>query len=103
MAFPANWQNPITALPGQFQADVNPLDLLPSWADLSQSRLDAQQKLLDTGIARATPIEVTPDGVIWDGHHAVRVAAENGKLVGVKVVAVRVNAVAASIMDLKVS
>jgi hypothetical protein len=30
---------------------------------------------------------VTTEGVIWDGHHAVRVAAENGETVDVRVVA----------------
>src|SRR5579863_7575947 len=97
MGFPANWQSPITAPPGQIQSNVNPLQLLPSRADLAHSRLDIQQGLLHTGIERAAPIEVTPDGVIWDGHHAVRVAAEKGMLVKVKVVSVRINPTAASI------
>ncbi len=100
---PANWQNPMTVSPGQLQSDVNPLQLLPSRADLSQMRLDIQQALRDAGIERGTPIEVTADGVIWDGHHAVRVAGATGKLVTVKVVAVRLNPTAASIMDLPVS
>src|SRR2546422_291958 len=103
MTLPANWQSPITATPGQVQSDVDPLRLLPSRSDLSQFRLDFQQQLLDAGTKRGTPIEVTPDGVIWDGHHAVRVAAEKGTLVTVKVVNVRVSATASSIMDLTVS
>lgn len=102
MNLPPNWQNPVTASPGQSQQNVNPLHLLPSRADLSQTRLDMQRALQDAGIERATPIEVTPDGVIWDGHHAVRIAAENGMLITVKVVAVRLNPTAASIMDLRV-
>lgn len=60
-----------------------------------------QQALRDAGLGRSTPIEVTPDGVIWDGHHAARIAAESGVLVAVKVVNVRLQSTAASIMDLK--
>jgi len=103
MISPANWQNPITAPPGQSQANVDPLFLLPSRSDLSRVRLDMQQALLDAGTARSTPIEVTPDGVIWDGHHAVRVAAEKGMPVTVKIVNVKLNSTASSIMDLPVS
>jgi hypothetical protein len=102
MNLPTNWQNPITALPGQLQANVNPLHLLPSRVDLSQARLDIQRALLDAGIERGTPVEVTSDGVIWDGHHAVRVAADKGILITVKVVRLRLNPKAASIMDLEV-
>ena len=61
-----------------------------------------QQALLDSGTERHTAIEVTPDGVIWDGHHAVRTAAEQGILVTVKVVNAKANPTAASIMDLPV-
>jgi hypothetical protein len=103
MTFPANWQCPITAPPGQAQANIDPLKLLPSRHDLSQVRLDIQQALLDAGKQRSTPIEVTPDGVIWDGHHAVRVAAEKAIPIMVKVVNVRVNPTASSIMDLPTS
>ena len=95
--------NPITAQPGQLQANVDPLLLKPSCHDLSQVRLDMQQALLDAGVQRSTPIEVTPDGVIWDGHHAVRIATEKGTRVTVKIVNVKLNPTAASIMDLPVS
>jgi hypothetical protein len=95
--------NPITAPPGQIQTNVDPLLLMPSRHDLLQVRLDMQQALMDAGTQRYTPIEVSPDGVIWDGHHAVRIAAERGVLVTVKVVNVKLNATASSIMDLQVS
>jgi hypothetical protein len=95
--------NPITAQPGHLQANVDPLLLLPSRSDLSKIRLDMQQALLDAGIDRSTPIEVTPDGVIWDGHHAVRIAAEKGRLVTVKVVNVKLHPTASSIMNLPAS
>ena len=103
MNLPSNWQNPITASPGDMQPDVNPLHLLPSRSDLSQTRLDMQRALSDADIERWTPIQVSVDGVIWDGHHAVRVAAEKGDMIRVKVVAVKLNPVAASVMDLSVS
>ena len=102
MTFPANWQNPIAALPGQFQTNVDPAALLPSRHDLSRVRLDIQKALLDSGTQRHTPILVTSDGVIWDGHHAVRVACEEGKKVAVRVVRQKANPSAASIMDLSV-
>jgi hypothetical protein len=102
MTFPPNWQNPITAPLGQYQTNVNPLSLLPSRKDLSQVRLDIQKALLDAGSERHTPIQVTVDGVIWDGHHAVRIAAERGIEVTVRVVNQKLNPTAASILDLPV-
>ena len=103
MTFPANWQSPITVTPGQLQSNFDPLLLLPIRSDLSQVRLDMQQALLDAGTKRSTPIEVTPDGVIWDGHHAVRIAAEHGLPITVKVVNVNVNPRMSSILSLPVS
>jgi hypothetical protein len=61
-----------------------------------------QAALVDAGVERYTPIQVTPDGVIWDRHHAVRVAAERGITVTVQVVNQRAKPTAASIMDLPV-
>ncbi len=78
--------NPIVARAGQNQSAVEARLLLPSRADLEQSRLGAQEALRQTGTPRSTPIQVTVEGVIWDGHHAVRVAAERGETVEVRVV-----------------
>jgi hypothetical protein len=58
--------------------------------------------LLQSGTPRNSPIQVTVDGVIFDGHHAVRVAAEDGKLIEVKVVDFPMPATADSILDLLV-
>jgi hypothetical protein len=85
MTPPAGWQNPITVQPGQMQYGVDPLRLLSGRRDLRQYRLDVQRGLLRAGTLRTTPIEVTREGVIWDGHHAVRVAAEEGTTVDVLV------------------
>ena len=87
MPFPPAWQSPITARPGQVQMGVDACSLLPSRTDLEQVRLDVQAALRQAGTPRATPIQVTLEGVIWDGHHAVRLAAENGETVDVRVVA----------------
>jgi hypothetical protein len=43
--------------------------------------------LRQTQTSRSTPIKVGVNGVIWDGHHAVRAAAENGEAVDVLIVA----------------
>src|SRR5207249_2380798 len=86
MSFPAGWQNPITAAPGQVQRGVDPARLLPSRGDLVRPRVEFQRALVRSGRPRLTPIQVTPDGVIFDGHHGVRAAAEEGTLVDVLVI-----------------
>jgi hypothetical protein len=94
--------NPITVTAGQLQSNVDPVALLPSRQNLSQVRLDTQKALIDAGIVRHTPIQVTTDGIIWDGHHALRIAAEVGNTVTVKVVNQKLIPTAASILDLPV-
>jgi hypothetical protein len=37
-------------------------------------------------VTRFTPIQINLEGIIWDGHHAVRAAAEKGRLIDVLVV-----------------
>jgi len=100
MTVPPGWQSPITAQPGQTQQGVDPLRLLPARRSLQRIRLDAQRALLLAGTPRTTPITVTRDGVIWDGHHAVRAAAEEARLVDVLIVDLRATPVAASILNL---
>jgi hypothetical protein len=87
---PSGWTNPIRVSAGQMQAGISAADLLPSRGDLMRVRLDQQRLLRRSQIARHTPIQVTVDGVIWDGHHAVRVAAEEGARVDVLVLSVAV-------------
>jgi hypothetical protein len=99
---PPGWQNPITAQPGQVQPNVDPRTLLPSRQDLFRSRVAFQRQLLLSGTPRRSPVQVTTDGVIFDGHHAVRAAAEEGRRVDVKVIAFPVRATADSILDLPV-
>jgi hypothetical protein len=51
---------------------------------------------------RFTPVLVTPDGVIVDGHHIVRAAAEEGKLIDVRVIGYAQSPVGEMILDLPV-
>jgi hypothetical protein len=102
MGPPPDWVNPITASAGQFQKDVDPARLLPSRRDLVRIRLEAQRALLLANHVRATPIQVTIGGVIFDGHHAVRAALEEGRLVEILVTPMPIAASAASILDLPV-
>jgi hypothetical protein len=102
MTLPAGWQSPITVQPGQVQQGIDPLRLLPVRRDLRQVRLDTQRALLLAGTARSTPITVTRDGVIWDGHHAVRVAAEEGRTVDVLVIDMTATPAGSSILALPV-
>ncbi len=102
MGSSADWQNPITAPAGQRQSGLDPLRLLPARVDLFVARLDFQRALLRAGRTRLTPILVTREGVIVDGHHAVRAAAEEGRLVEVLVSELVVTATASSILSLPV-
>jgi hypothetical protein len=99
---PQGWQNPITARSGQIQRGLDPKTLLPSRPDLVRPRLEFQRGLVRAGRPRLTAIQVTLDGVIWDGHHAVRAAAEEGTLVDVLVVAGTAAPAGPSILQLPV-
>ena len=76
--------------------------LLPGRRDLVRFRLEYQRRLLLSGTTRLAPIQVTLEGVIFDGHHWVRAAAEEGKTVDVLVVDQSVQAMANSILVLPV-
>jgi hypothetical protein len=102
MAIPADWQNPIVVPAGATQKNVDPNQLLPSRMDLRKNRLETQEQLLDRGVDRLTAIQVNLDGIIWDGHHAVRAAAEKGHLVDVMVVAQPLKSCGQRILDLPV-
>lgn len=53
---------------------------------LDPRRLDLQRELIKNNIERKTVIKVTKEGIIEDGHHGARAAAEVGKYVDVEVV-----------------
>jgi hypothetical protein len=94
--------NPITAEPGEVQAAVDPCTLRPSRRDLLRRRVEFQRSLIRSGQPRSTPIQVSPDGIIVDGHPAVRTAAEEGRAVDVQVVDFPPKASAESILGLPV-
>jgi hypothetical protein len=98
----AGWPSPITVPPGQVQPGVDPNRLRPSRGDLIKSRLEFQRSLIRAGRPRLTPIQASREGVIIDGHHAVRAAAEERQAVDVFVSALSAPAKAGSIMDLAV-
>ncbi|MGO8680132.1 MAG: hypothetical protein ACLQUR_05580 [Limisphaerales bacterium] len=79
-------KNPITAKPGELQT-VDPNNLTAGQrATLVRGRLDAQTQLQQNGTPRnGGPPTVYENGVINDGHHAVRAAADSGQPVTVKV------------------
>lgn len=78
------------------------LPLLPSRPDLVRKRLEAQRQLIKSKCTRSTPILVTPAGIIYDGHHAVRAAAEEAVNVSIKIIDQPLVPRAASILDLPV-
>jgi hypothetical protein len=102
MGASAGWQNPITAPPGQIQQGVDPTRLRPARGDLMGTRLEFQRSLLGSGRPRLTPIQVSRDGVIVDGHHAIRAAAEEGRTVDVLISELTVAARESSILNIPV-
>ena len=101
-AFPSKLAESAYGIGGPNSNKCQPVSSVAKRHNLSQVRLDIQRALMDAGTGRHTPIQVTTDGVIWDGHHVVRIAAEVGIAVTVKVVNVKVNPTAASILDLPI-
>ena len=97
-----SWQNPVTVGPGQTQSSVDPRTLLPSRYDLVKTRLESQRQLIRSGQSRWTPILVTIAGIVYDGHHAVRAAADEGATVDIQIVDQPLTASASSILDLPV-
>jgi len=102
MDSPADWQNPINTTPGLIQTSIDPTTLRPGRTDLIATRLGFQRQLLLSGQTRFTPILVSREGVIIDGHHAVRAAAEEGRTIDVMISALVVPAQGDSILDLTV-
>jgi len=77
---------PQNAHPGQTFSNINPVSLQAGRSDLVAGRLAQQQWLIQQGILRTTLIQVTTDGVIWDGNHGAAAAAQAGMSVTVEVV-----------------
>lgn len=100
MSGQADGTNPIAGKPGDIQQGVDPVRLRPSRPDLASTRVEFQRTLVRTRTPRYTPIQVTIDGVIVDGHHAVRAAAEEGLTVDVLISALPVEGQPETILDL---
>ena len=96
------WTNPIDVNFGQIQYSLDPHHLLPSRSDLTRGRLEFQRKLLRSGQPRFLMIQVTEEGVIVDGHHAFRAAAEEGLLIDVTVCRLPAEKKSDSILNLEV-
>jgi hypothetical protein len=97
---PEDWLNPIIGLPGTIQERVDPQMLRPGRRNLIVARLNFQRQLLLSGQTRFTPVTASQEGVIIDGHHAVRAAAEEGRVIDVMISALVVPAYGDSILDL---
>jgi YD repeat-containing protein len=78
--------------PGQMVRNVDPVSLTAGRRDLVLSKLSGQRDLVRNGITRHHPIQVTSDGIIYEGNHGVRAAAEKGVSVDVEVVDMPVTA-----------
>jgi ParB-like chromosome segregation protein Spo0J len=82
------------------QTGVDPTRLRPARDDLVRLRLEFQRSLIRRGVPRLTPIQVSREGVIVDGHHAVRAAAEEGRSIDVLVTDFAITGKTCSILDL---
>jgi hypothetical protein len=102
MGSSGGWQNPITVNPGEVQLGVDPARLRPSRDDLNRTRFEFQRVLLQSGRPRLTKIQVSREGVIVDGHHAVQAAVEEGLPIDVEVSTLVVTSQADSILDLPI-
>jgi len=92
--------NPIVVVLGEHQHGIDPQSLKPSRPDLIALWLEYQRSLIRSGRRRFTPILVTIDGVIIDGHHAVHAAAEEAVTVDVMVSDLPVKGMQVAILDL---
>jgi hypothetical protein len=97
---PENSINPINGMPGSIQNRVDPKMLRPGRRNLIAARLNFQRQLLVSGQTRFTPIIASREGVIIDGHHAVRAAAEQGRSIDVMISDLVVAAQGDSILEL---
>src|SRR4051812_21815955 len=100
MSLSSGWQNPIIAGPGNVQSGIDPAQLRPARADLLRTRVEFQRSLIRGKRPRITPIQVSEQGVIIDGHHYARAAAEEGRLIEVLVTALSAVPKADSVLDL---
>jgi hypothetical protein len=78
--------DPKQAVKGTVLSGIDPSTLLSNRDELEQSRIDRQRDLIRRGIPRQTMIQVNLDGVIIQGNHGARAAAEVGVAIDVEVI-----------------
>lgn len=78
--------DPKQAVKGTVLTGIDPATLQSNREELDQSRIDTQRDLIRRGIRRQTLIQVNLDGVIIQGNHGARAAAEAGVAIDVEVI-----------------
>jgi len=71
---------------GDIIEDVDARTLQASRVDLWSENLELQEALIASRISRNTLIQVTKNGIIWDGHHGAAAAARKGLSITVEIV-----------------
>jgi hypothetical protein len=77
--------DPTQARHGVVLRGIDPASLQSNRPELEQSRLEDQRHLIATGTPRHTLIQVNCEGIILQGNHGARAAAEAGIAIDVRV------------------
>ncbi len=77
--------DPSQAKNGAVLRGIDPASLQSNRAELEESRVEDQRQLIATGTPRHTLILVNCQGIILQGNHGARAAAEAGTPVDVRV------------------
>ncbi|MCE9553164.1 MAG: hypothetical protein K8T91_07270 [Planctomycetes bacterium] len=77
---------PIGVVAGDIIEDVDARTLQASRLDLWSENIEIQESLIAAQISRDTLIQVTKNGIIWDGHHGAAAAARRGLSITVEIV-----------------
>jgi hypothetical protein len=77
--------DPSLAKHGIVLRGVDPATLFANKPELEESRLEDQRQLIATGTPRYTLIQVNRQGIILQGNHGARAAAEAGVAIDVRV------------------
>jgi hypothetical protein len=78
--------DPSQAKHGVILRGIDPASLLSNKTVLEEWRINLQRQLIATGIRRHTLIQVNLDGIIIQGNHGARAAAEAGVPIEVRVI-----------------
>jgi hypothetical protein len=75
--------DPRNAQSGAILYDIDPASLQANRPELERSRLETQRQLIAAGIRRYSMIQVNCVGVVLNGNHGARAAAEVGVAIDV--------------------